>query len=87
MRVSVELFGIPRLRAGVSKTEAVGSNLGDLLCDLAQRYPALAEACISGRQLKAGFTANISGAQFVTNPETELKEGDSLLLLSMDAGG
>ena len=87
MRVMVELFGIPRLRAGVAQTEADGSNLGDVFWDLAQRFPALGEACISGRQLKAGFTANLSGKQFVTDPSTELKEGDAILLLSMDAGG
>ena len=35
MRVTVELFGIARLRAGVSQTEAHGSNLGDVFSDLA----------------------------------------------------
>jgi molybdopterin converting factor small subunit len=87
MRVTVELFGIPRLRAGVSHTEAEGSNLGDIFWELAQRFPALGEACFSGRRLKAGFTANLSGEQFVTDPATDLKEGDSILLLSIDAGG
>jgi len=87
MRVTVELFGIARLRAGVSRTEADGSNLGDVFSDLAQRFPALGDACISGRRLKAGFTANLGGEQFVTDPSTDLKEGDSILLLSLDAGG
>lgn len=87
MRVTVELFGIPRVRAGVSQTVADGSTLGDVFCDLAQRFPALAETCISGRRLKAGFTANIRGELFVTDPNTSLREGDSILLLSMDAGG
>ena len=87
MNVTVELFGIPRLRAGVSQTEAVGTTLGEVFCDLAQRFPELGEACISGRQLKAGFTANLCGEQFVTDPATSLKDGDSILLLSLDAGG
>jgi len=87
MRVTVELFGIPRHRAGISQTVAVGSNLGDVFWDLAQRFPALGEACISGRRLKAGFTANLGGEQFVTDPSTHLREGDSVLLLSIDAGG
>lgn len=87
MRVTVELFGIARLRAGVSQTEAHGSNLGDVFSDLAQRFPALADDCISDRRLKAGFTANLRGEQFVTDPDTKLQEGDSILLLSMDAGG
>ena len=87
MRVTVELFGIARLRAGVSQTEANGSNLGDVFSDLAQRFPALADDCISDRRLKAGFTANLRGEQFVTDPDTKLQEGDLILLLSMDAGG
>jgi molybdopterin converting factor small subunit len=87
MRVTVELFGIPRLRAGVSQTVADGSTLGDVFWDLSQRFPALGEACISGRRLKAGFTANLRGEKFVTDPSISLREGDSILLLSMDAGG
>ena len=87
MRVTVELFGIPRLRAGVAQTEANGSTLGEVFWDLAQRFPALGEACFSGRRLKDGFTANLRGEQFVTDPNTGLQEGDSVLLLSMDAGG
>jgi molybdopterin converting factor small subunit len=87
MRVTVELFGIPRLRAGVAQTDANGSTLGDVFWDLAQRFPELGEACVSDRRLKAGFTANLRGEQFVTDPNTYLKEGDSVLLMSMDAGG
>ena len=87
MQVTVELFGIPRLRAGVSETVAEGSTLGDILFELSQRFPALGETCISGRCLKAGFTANLRGEQFVSEPNTQLQEGDSILLLSVDAGG
>ena len=87
MQVTVELFGIPRARAGVSQTLANGSTLGEVLVDLTSRFPALGEACIQGRFLKAGFTANLRGERFVTDPATMLNEGDSILLLSFDAGG
>ena len=87
MQVTVELFGIPRARAGVSCTVANGSTLGDVFLDLSRRFPALGDACIQGRSLKAGYTANLRGEQFVTDPAIQLKEGDSILLLSMDAGG
>jgi len=87
MQVTVELFGIPRARAGVSQTVANGSTLGDGFQDLANRFPALGEACIQGRFLQAGYTANLRGEQFVTDPAIYLKEGDSILLLSLDAGG
>ncbi len=87
MNVEVELFGIPRARAGVGTTSARGANLGDVLADLARRFPALADACIDGRQLKASYLASLDGRQFVTDPETPLTEGASLLILSADAGG
>ena len=87
MQVTVELFGIPRARAGVACTVANGSTLGDVFLDLAKRFPVLGEACMHGRFLKAGYTANLRGQQFVTDPAIQLNEGDSILLLSLDAGG
>jgi len=87
MQVAVELFGIPRARAGVAQTTAVGDCLGDVLADLAQRFPYLAEECIDGRTLRPNFTANLCGLRFVTAPETPLTDGDTVLLLSLDAGG
>lgn len=87
MQVVVELFGIARARAGVAQTTAVGNSLGDVLADLARRFPLLAETCISGRTLRPGFMANLSGRQFVTAQDTELSEGDTVLLLPLDAGG
>ena len=59
MRVTVELFGIPRARAGVAQTVAEGSNLVDVILDLARRFPALGKACTNGRSLKPGYTANL----------------------------
>jgi molybdopterin converting factor small subunit len=87
MQVAVELFGIPRSRAGLAQTSAEGSNLGDVLADLARKFPPLAEACINGRTLRPGFIVNLSAERFVTAPETPLREGDTVLLLSLDAGG
>lgn len=87
MPIAVELFGIPRARAGVARTTAVGQCLGDVLADLARRFPSLAETCIDGRSLRPNFTANLSGQRFVTAPDTPVGEGDTVLLLSVDAGG
>jgi molybdopterin converting factor small subunit len=87
MQVAVELFGIARARAGVARTTAQGQCLGDVLAHLGERYPALAESCIDGRQLRPSFLANVSGQRFVSAPETPLCEGDTVLLLSIDAGG
>ncbi|MEI8021642.1 MAG: MoaD/ThiS family protein [Schlesneria sp.] len=85
--VKVELFGIPRARAGIAQTTSAGHDLGDVISDMASRFPELAISCIQGRHLKPGFTANLSGHRFVTDPDTLLSDGDSVLILSLDAGG
>jgi molybdopterin converting factor small subunit len=87
MHVTVELFGIPRARAGTAITSAVGETVGDVLADLAERFPRLAETCIDGRELRPGFIVNLSAERFVTSSATPLRAGDTVLLLSLDAGG
>ena len=87
MQVTVELFGIPRARAGVAQAVVEGATLGEVIVDLARQYPALKEACFEGHRLKAGYTANLGGERFVTDPATHLTEGQTVLVLSLDAGG
>ena len=52
MLIQVEFFGIPRARAGIEKTTANGSCLGEVLAELATRFPELAETCFDGRRLR-----------------------------------
>jgi molybdopterin converting factor small subunit len=66
---------------------ATGTNLGDVLADLAGNFPQLAETCIDGRALRPGFIVNLNADRFVTSPDYPLKGGDTLLLMSLDAGG
>ncbi len=87
MLVNVEFYGIPRSRAQVPSASATGVTLGEILQDLAARFPALGETCFHGSLLKPGFVANLRGDRFVSDPNTVLQDGDKLLLLSMDAGG
>ncbi len=75
------------MRAGVAKTTAEGACLGEVLDSLAKRFPALAEDCIDGHCLRPGYTVNLRGERFVTDPKTPIADGDTLLLLSLDAGG
>lgn len=86
-RISVELYGIARRRAGTDRAAAAGRSLGEVLADLGRQFPALAEACFDGGRLKPGFVANLGGDRFVTDPHTPLGEATSLLILSADAGG
>ena len=85
--VRVELLGVPRARAGVAETMAEGSQLGEVLADLARRFPKLAETCFSHGRLQAGYLASVNGSRFVRDPGTPLRPGDIVLILSADAGG
>jgi molybdopterin converting factor small subunit len=87
MTITVELFGIPRERAGVARVEADGARLADILAELVGRFPRLADECIAGGRLQKGYLANLNGQRFVSDPATPLAPGDALLILSADAGG
>jgi len=87
MRVEVELFGIARERAESAKVVSSGECLGDILQDLARRFPKLGQTCIDGNQFRPGFIANFGGDRFVSDSNTPLADGDTILILSLDAGG
>ncbi len=85
--VQVEFYGIPRARTGVAMTAATAITLGDLVTSLSQMFPALGECCFEGPRFRQGYTANLSGDKFITDPETPLSDGLTVLILSLDAGG
>ena len=91
MSIHVEFFGIVKQRAGIDSTlvETNGDEirLGDVLAVLAIQLPALVGQCIYDQRLLPGFTANVDGEKFVTDAETLLRDGSSLLIMSTDAGG
>ena len=91
MEITVELFGVARRRAGTAcvaiEIDADEVCFSDLLHILAERYPKLASSCFQGRRLRAGYLANVGGERFITDPQTRLGNGDSLLIMSADAGG
>ena len=90
MSIQVELFGIPRLRAGASVVEIKtdhGLTLGEVLIRLAQDCPALERECIEAGRVKQGYVANLDGQKFVSDPDVIVESGSSLLIMSADAGG
>ena len=89
---TVELFGVARLRAKtdrVSLTLAPGADLSDALAALAETIPNLVGSVLTAdhRALTAGFACNLNGTDFTSDLHTPLRSGDSLLILSSDAGG
>jgi len=82
----VELLGVPRERAGVAELELHADTLGQLLTALVVRFPSLAEL-ITPKGLEPSVVANLNGDRFVRDPQTRLRQSDSVLILSADAGG
>jgi molybdopterin converting factor small subunit len=91
MAIRVEFFGIARQRAGVSElrleSRQAAAPLGELLSEIAIRLPELGRDLIAGGRLHASLTANLDGARFIDDPTTLIRDGQSLLILSADAGG
>ncbi len=93
MKVTVEFFGIPRVRAGRADWELHlaghqnSATLEEILNALAEEFPILARDCIARGRLRDGYIANISGNQFISDPAANIAAGDHLLILSADAGG
>ncbi len=87
MTIRVEFYGIARQRAGREFAEVQAQSLASALEQLAQRFPEFARTCVANGKLANGITANVNGDVFVSNGDCPLNEGDTLLILSADAGG
>ena len=90
-QIKIELFGIPRLRAGVAEffvsLKELPCPLQDVFREIDKTMPALGKEIFTQGKLRAEFIANISGRQFTRSPDAEVLESDSVLILSSDAGG
>ncbi len=85
--VRVEFYGIPRQRAGVAAVDVDARDLREALRALSSINPRLAASCFDGDRLLGSYFANINGQRFTTDPDAVLESGDTLLILSADAGG
>ena len=90
--VKVELFGIPRIHAGKTAVELAvpyPANRGSLVVALANRCPALLGHGLKEdlTDLQDGYVFNLNGLAFLGEGDFTLANGDSLLLLSSQAGG
>ena len=89
---TVELFGVARLKAKtaiVPLTLPAGATLGDALAALAETVPELIGPVLTAdhRALTSGYACNLNGTEFTRDLHTPIRPGDSLLILSSDAGG
>jgi molybdopterin-guanine dinucleotide biosynthesis protein A len=89
---TVELFGVARLKAKTAYVSLVlpaGATVSDALASLAEVIPDLVGPVLTAdhRALMAGYACNLNGTEFTPDLHTPLRSGDSLLILSSDAGG
>lgn len=88
---TIELYGYPRLLAGrkAVMVTAASATLADLVVALGEACPQLVGQVISddGQRLLDGYTFNVNGRQFVADANVRLVPGDTVLLLSSQAGG
>ena len=92
VNVRVELFGTPRIHCGTTAVELAVSrpaNRGKLVAALAERCPALLGHGLKDdlSNVEDGYVFNLNGLAFIGDSDFTLSEGDSLLLLSSQAGG
>lgn len=85
--VVIELFGIPRHRAGVAQVEVPAVTVAEALAALQERCPALRGLVKADGTPGSEYLLSIDGRTFVTDPQRALTPGCRLLLLSADAGG
>jgi molybdopterin-guanine dinucleotide biosynthesis protein A len=89
---TVELFGIARLLARTSVIALAlpaAATLSDAFAALAEKLPVLVGRVISAdrTRLVEGYACNLNGLGFVRTPTAVVNPGDSLVILSADAGG
>jgi hypothetical protein len=89
---TVEFFGVARL---VAKTRVVpltleaGATIGDAWARLADVVPGLRGKVLAGQGggLLEGYACSRNGLEFVRGGDAPVVHGDSLAILSADAGG
>lgn len=85
--VTIELYGVPRLRAGVDQIQVEAASIADALRALVSRCPALDRTVVRDARLLPSFMIAVNGLQMNADPQLQLRDGDVLVLLAADAGG
>ena len=85
--ITIELFGMPRARAGVRELVVSAGTVGEALAEVIAKCPALADVVNADGGLGSQYLLSFDGQRFVSNVSQPLQPGGRLLLLSSDAGG
>ncbi len=85
--VTIEFYGVPRLRASVARVKVSAPTIGEALKAAAIAVPSLAGEVIIGDRLAPSCRLNWNGERFLSDPDVPLMDGDTLIVLSADVGG
>jgi len=85
--IHVEFFGVARSRANVAAATFDVESLREVLSQISEQFPALAELCVEGGELAPGWLLNVNGSAFTRDLSSPLNDGDNVLLIPADAGG
>src|SRR5262245_2354500 len=85
--VIIELFGIPRLRAGRAEATLPSGSVREVLYALRQLCPGLGDLLREDGGLSRHYLLSLEGQEFITDLGRVLPPGSRLLLLSADPGG
>ena len=85
--ITIELFGVPRLRAGTGRVELEAVDVGSAILGLGRACPTLVGSVLDGGTVHPAYKLSLNGDRFVDEPATALVDGDVLLLLAADVGG
>ncbi len=85
--VTVEFYGVPRLRAGRAELAVEAARACDVLAAVRSACPRLHDLIAADGRLAPHYLLSIDGGEFFRDLSRALPEGTHLLLLSADAGG
>ena len=85
--VTVEFFGVPRLRAGRAELAVPPGTAAEVLAAVERACPELAGLVRPDGRLAPHYLLSIDGRRFLAELDQPLRAGERLLLLSADAGG
>jgi hypothetical protein len=85
--VTVEFFGLPRLRAGRAELGVPPGNVADVLAAVGRACPGLEGLLQPDGRLSPHYLLSLDGRVFLSDLTQEVRAGEKVLLLSADAGG
>jgi molybdopterin synthase sulfur carrier subunit len=85
--ITVELYGLPRLRAGRAELKVWANTLAELLSGVQLACPGLADLLDEDGRLASHYLLSIEGAAFISDKQQPIEPGTRVLILSADAGG